>query len=276
MQYAEQSLAETSHTGPHIPSLSGEGIGFSVGPMEITSTLLSTWVFMVVLFVIIWLFHRANPKIKAIGMDLISRLDIMCITLIGNKEKARQFFPLLAWFFVFIFLANIFWLLLDFINLIIPSMHAYLRPINSDINTTLILGTSTILIAQATGIFVKGIREHFGHYVINFSGTSFMEKGISFFIWWLHFIGEFIRIGSLSLRLFLNIFVGVILISVAVYIGHLLPGHGIGAFITLPFWFFELLVAFLQAYIFMTLSGLYIKEALTHHHDTSKVEMSAH
>jgi F-type H+-transporting ATPase subunit a len=89
---------------------------------------------------------------------------------------------------------------------------------------------------------------------------------VSVFIGWLHFFGEFIRIGSLSLRLFLNIFVGIILIAVMTYMGTLIPGYHIGKFLTLPFWFFELLVAFLQAYIFMTLSGLYIKESLDVHH----------
>ncbi|MFB0964441.1 MAG: hypothetical protein QMC36_01870 [Patescibacteria group bacterium] len=48
--------------------------------------------------------------------------------------------------------------------------------------------------------------------------------------------------------------------------GSLIPSAGTGAFrfIVLPFWFFELLVAFLQAYIFATLSGLYLKEATEH------------
>ena len=36
---------------------------------------------------------------------------------------------------------------------------------------------------------------------------------------------------------------------------------GIFQIISLPFWFFELLVAFLQGYLFATLWGLYLKEA---------------
>ena len=69
------------------------------------------------------------------------------------------------------------------------------------------------------------------------------------------------------MRLFLNIFVGMILISVVIFIGEKIPFLD-GAFriLTLPFWFFELLVAFLQAYIFMTLSSLYIRESLPEKH----------
>jgi F-type H+-transporting ATPase subunit a len=70
------------------------------------------------------------------------------------------------------------------------------------------------------------------------------------------------------MRLFLNIFVGAILIAVAVYIGTLIPAFHTGFFqmLALPFWFFELLVAFLQGYIFMTLSSLYIRESLADTH----------
>lgn len=71
------------------------------------------------------------------------------------------------------------------------------------------------------------------------------------------------------MRLFLNIFVGAILIGVVVYVGEqILPEYTGGAFrlLSLPFWFFELLVAFLQAYIFMTLSSLYIRESLPEKH----------
>ena len=75
------------------------------------------------------------------------------------------------------------------------------------------------------------------------------------------------------MRLFLNILVGAILISIAVYIGNMIPSFNTGAFqiLSLPFWFFELLVAFLQAYIFMTLSALYIRESFpeTHNHHTT-------
>jgi F0F1-type ATP synthase membrane subunit a len=70
------------------------------------------------------------------------------------------------------------------------------------------------------------------------------------------------------MRLFLNIFVGAILISVVVFVGSQIPAFHTGVFrlLALPFWFFELLVAFLQAYIFMTLSSLYIRESIPESH----------
>lgn len=165
-----------------------------------------------------------------------------------------------------IFTGNLFGLILDWLVLI--SAHnwlaSYVRPIYSDLSTTLVFSLTVIVIAQATAIMMKGPVKHYSHYLWNYHGDSTAEKIVSVFIGWLHFAGEFIRIGSLSMRLFLNIFVGAILISVVIYIGNMIPAFhtGVFRFLSLPFWFFELLVAFLQAYIFMTLSSLYIRESI--------------
>lgn len=127
------------------------------------------------------------------------------------------------------------------------------------------MALTVIIVSQVTAIRHKGFFTHFGHYLFNFQGHTTVEKFINVPIGWLHFVGEFTRVLSLSVRLFANIFAGVILIGVMTYVGTLLPtgGVGIGSIIVVPFWFFELFVAFLQAYIFMTLSILYLKESVT-------------
>lgn len=226
---------------------------------------------MVIVFIIVGFFYIAIrtskfPKIRTFGLDLIKRIDDFLTNTIGSKRVARQFFPLLAGFFVFILLGNIFGLIFDWINLGFPVMHSYLRPFNSDLNTTLSMAVATILIVQITGIFYKGFFTHFKHYVFNFSGQSIVEKIINVPVGWIHFIGEFTRILSLSVRLFANIFAGVALISVIAYLGSLIPIGPLGGILLLPFWFFELLVAFIQAFIFMTLSAVYFQEATTVEH----------
>lgn len=106
-------------------------------------------------------------------------------------------------------------------------MHAYLRPINSDLNTTIVLAATTILVSQMTGIMTKGFFSHFGHYLFNFSGHSLVEKIINVPVGWIHFLGEFTRVLSLSVRLFANIFAGIALISVMAYIGSMIPLSGV-------------------------------------------------
>lgn len=63
---------------------------------------------------------------------------------------SQRLFPLLSGAFLFVLLANLFSLLLDWMVLVSKdhSLAHYLRPINSDLNTTLALALITIVISQ--------------------------------------------------------------------------------------------------------------------------------
>lgn len=272
--------AKTQHEWPHIPTTRGEVVHIQGHPLElslggmdigITTTVFSTWIFMIILFVVVTLLNRAVrtnslPRTRIFGRDIMSRLDTYFTGLLWDKTIARRFLPFIGSFFIFIFLWNLLWLIFDYISMSVPLFHDILRPINSDMSTTLAMALSVILVAQITGVMTKGVKTHFGHYVFHFSGHSMIEKCINVFVGWIHLIGELARVVSLSLRLFGNIFAGVVLISVFAYISWLIPyTWGLfGVVFLLPFWFFELMVAFLQAFIFMTLSGMYIKESALH------------
>ncbi len=267
-----ETHATIAHAGPHIPSPKGEVIpGWSLAGLPITNTIFSTWIFMAVFFVIISLFYtaittRALPHVRALGLDVVNRIFAYATSLLGNAQMARRYMWLLGGIMVIIFTGNIFGLILDWFVLISANswLAEYFRPMYADLSTTLVFSLTVIIVAQATAIAMKGPVHHFGHYLFNYHGDSTAEKIVGVFVGWLHFAWEFIRIGSLSMRLFLNIFVWAILISVVVFVGTQIPSFHTGAFrlLALPFWFFELLVAFLQAYIFMTLSALYIRESI--------------
>ena len=79
----------------------------------------------------------------------------------------------------------------------------------------------------------------------------------------MHLIGEITRLLSLSLRLFGNIFAGVVLISVMAFVGGKLSLFGVsfGHIFVLPFWLFEIFVAIIQALVFGVLMIFYFKEA---------------
>ena len=269
--------SRTSHEWPHIPAPKGAIIEWwSVAGLHITNTVFSTWIFMGVLFVLIAFFSLAihtqsMPHLRAFWLDVTARIFAYATALIGDKKIARNYMWLLGGLIVVIFLGNLSGLIFDWMVLISKDewLGAYLRPIYSDLSTTLVFSLTVILVAQLTAFYLKGPVNHISHYIWNYHGDTTAEKIVWVFVWWLHFAWEFIRIGSLSMRLFLNIFVGAILIGVVVYVGEQILPHYTGwAFrlLSLPFWFFELLVAFLQAYIFMTLSSLYIKESLPDPH----------
>lgn len=262
----------TEHVGPHILNPKGDIIeGWDIFGLHITNTVFSTWLFMGVLFILIAVLYTAirtdrMPRLRAFGLDITNRLLAYTTGLLGDRGMAHRYMWLVGGLMIVVFLGNIFGLFLDWLVLVSQGnwLGTYLRPIYADLATTLVFSTTVILVAQLTAVILKGPVAHFGHYLFNFHGDSLPEKIVSVFVGWLHFFGEFIRIGSLSMRLFLNILVGAILISVVVYIGNQIPAFQTGAFriFALPFWFFELLVAFLQAFIFMTLSSLYIKESI--------------
>jgi F-type H+-transporting ATPase subunit a len=230
----QKNSAETHEMEIHIPTIQGEYVsGLSLGGIPVSNTILSMWLFMALLFIVVgFLFTaiktRAFPRLRNVGIDLVKRIDDFFIDAMESKKHARTFLPLVGGFFVYIFLSNVFGLGLDWLNFIIEGAHNYLRPINSDLNTTVVMAVTVILVSQITAIRHKGFFTHFGHYLFNFSGHTTVEKIINVPIGWLHFVGEFTRALSLSVRLFANIFAGVILIGVMTYVGKLIPTGGVG------------------------------------------------
>jgi F-type H+-transporting ATPase subunit a len=118
---------------------------------------------------------------------------------------------------------------------------------------------------QVEGIRAKGFFPYFRSWIP--SGTP---KGMRPFIFGIEVISQFVRIISLSVRLFANILAGHLLLlfmggGLAVLLG--LAALGL---LTLPlaiiFFLFEVgLVATLQAFIFATLTSIYFGEATAAH-----------
>lgn len=73
---------------------------------------------------------------------------------------------------------------------------------------------------------------------------------------------------SLSLRLFGNIFAGVVLIGVISYLLAMATSSffEVGLLFSMPFWFFEMFVALVQAIVFTGLMVAYFKQAGEAHH----------
>ncbi len=125
-----------------------------------------------------------------------------------------------------------------------------LRPPSADLNMTL---------AIALIVFVA--TEYFGFHDL---GLGYLSKFFSLrggamglFVGVLEFISEFVRIIAFTFRLFGNIFAGeVVLLVMAFLAPWLLP---------LPFYGFELFVAFIQAFIFAVLALVFMSLATEAH-----------
>ena len=149
-----------------------------------------------------------------------------------------------------------------------PTLFYVLRPMHSDVNTTLVLSLITLYTLLFVSVRTHGAGSTLKSYLFNFSGHSFAEKIINVAVGWLHFIGLPATVISLSLRLFGNIFAGVVLIGVISFLLATATSSlfEVGRIFTIPFWFFEVFVALVQAIVFTGLMVAYFKQAGEAHH----------
>lgn len=154
---------------------------------------------------------------------------------LGSEEMARKYLPLIATIGIIVFVSNIIG--------IIPGFEAP----SGSLNLTLPLAIIVFIYYNFEGIRRQGVLKYFGHF---FGPVKFIAP----LMFLVEVISHFSRIISLSFRLFGNIkgddlFLAVILLLVP-YIAPLPP------------YFLLTFMAFLQSFVFMILTYVYISGAL--------------
>jgi F-type H+-transporting ATPase subunit a len=169
-------------------------------------------------------------------------------------HKYEKYMPLLLTIFFFILINNIFGLVPGSAN------------VTGNIAFTLVLGVIAFLI-----ILFSSNRHFWGH-IFNPPGVP---AGIKFILVPVEFLGVFIKPIALIIRLFANMIAGhiiiICLISLIFIFGSLNRGVGWGASpvavaFTIFIYFIEVLVAFLQAYIFTMLTAVFTGMAFEGEH----------
>lgn len=260
--------------GIHV-SLKAEEV-FSVGNFVITNSiiygaLVAAFMAAVLIYAAKRSSVKANKGFVAIVEMVVEFVVGMLEGAFGSRKKAYKYAPVYATFFIFILFSNT----LGLIPIVGPGVNVdgipVFRPFTADLNGTIVMSVIAIIYVQYLSIKAQGGKKHLQHY---FSDKPL--NPINFFIGILEVFGEFTRILSLSLRLFLNTAVGEILI--AVFTSLILSG-GRTPLAVIPIILFELLVAGIQAYVFTVLTATYLALAISHadhedeHHDEAiKVE----
>jgi F-type H+-transporting ATPase subunit a len=188
----------------------------------------------------------------------------------GNMEPkvARKWFPFVATLFFFIWFSNMLGYIplpvnshetVDVFGLDLPAFALYAATAN--LSVPLVLTLAVFVSYQIEGIRAKGLAQYVKGWIPR--GTPPAMRVPIFFI---EAISQFMRIISLSVRLFANILAGHLLIlfmggGLAVLLGFAALG-----WVTLPvaivFFILEVgLIATLQAFIFATLTSIYFGEA---------------
>jgi len=257
-------------------SASAEAL-FHVGPLPVTNSMVTSWIVAIVLIVAIRLAIKRPKLIPSRGQAIVENMvqGILDLTspIVGPKV-AKPTFPLLIAIFTFILIQN--WSgLFPGVGTIYMANHEtggwmeLVRPANADLN-----GTGAIAVVAIVCWF---------YFIMRYAGPIFVLKDIFgnkadkkevpsviyyplFIIFFLVGIIEVISIAfrpiSLSLRLFGNVFGGESLM-------HAMSGMqkwGLPA----PFYFLELLIGFVQAFVFTLLVSVYIGLICNHgddHHE---------
>jgi F-type H+-transporting ATPase subunit a len=227
---------------------------FTLGGISITNSILYGWIVAVCLLVfLIYIARRVtvHPKGGVVqyveaGVDFATNLVEGAF---DDKTVGRKYVPFFVTLFFFILLNNWAGLIPIVGEGVQIHGHPLLRPMTGDLNATLAMGVVTMVVVYAASIREIG---GFGRYIRHFFIGSPLNP-LYLTIGLIELLTDLTRVFSLSLRLFLNITIGEIVIAVFAYLGH------VGAPITaLPFTLLELGVGALQAYIFVILGVNYL------------------
>lgn len=178
-----------------------------------------------------------------------------------DKRRAAKYVPYFLSLFVLFLFVN--WLgLLPFTrDALTYNGNPLLKPFTADLNFTFAAAVFTMIF-----IYISSIREagSFGKYMRHFFVGS-PKNPLFLFVGLLEMMSDLFRMISLSLRLFLNVAVGEMIIAVFQWLGHL-GGPLLGA----PIWLFDLFDVTLQAFIFVILSIMYLAVAVNHSGETDE------
>ena len=243
---------------------------FHVGSFPVTNAMFFGVITGIVVIAILWAAARRStvkPRSKfAFGVEsLVDFIFTIAKENFSTPAQARKHLPFLLTLFCFILLANLSGLIPGVGTLITTTPEGGIplfRAFTTDLNATLALAVLTIGSVQFYAIRELGIVGHLRHYF-----TDKPLNPMNLFIGLIEVMGEFIRILTLSMRLFGVIYAGEVLLHV---IGELAGNLGWAA--TVPVYLMEIFFSAIQAYLFVMLTTVYLSIATAHNHESPEHE----
>jgi F-type H+-transporting ATPase subunit a len=247
------------------------------GPFDITKAVLYLVIAGVLTTVtMLYIANRmqARPNRVQTAVEVLFSLMRDNITR-GNLDDAmaRKWFPFIGALFLFIWFNNLIGYIplptntqekFDVFGVQVPGFAIYAATANLSI--PLVLALVVFVSYNVEGIRAKGVVGYLKSLI-----PAGVTGGMAVFIFILEFLSNFMRLISLSVRLFANILAGhLIILFMSGGLAVLLGLEALG-WVTLPLgiilFLFEVgLVATLQAFIFATLTAIYLGGAVAEHH----------
>jgi len=208
-------------------------IVFAIGPVEVTSTVVTTWLIVAFLGVAAYLIGQSLKVRPGVFQNIVEwvleSIDGLLQAMIG--DGAHLLLPFVATLAIFIVVANLAGLL--------PGLKAP----TTDINTPLALALIVFASVHYYGVRRRGLLRHLKHYVEPV-----------FFMLPIEIVGELARTISLTFRLFGNMMGEEIVVGILFLVLPIL--------VPVPMMIFGIFTGFIQAYIFTVLTITYLAGAV--------------
>ena len=212
-------------------------IVFSLGPLQVTSTVINTWIMILALSIGAYLLGRTfkvRPTMFQNAIEwLVQAIQNIISQNVGTKDT-KLFLPIVGTLAIFIGVANLLGL--------IPGLQSP----TPDINTPLAMALIVFFSVPYFGIRSQGLWGYLKHYV----EPIFLMLPIEI-------ASEIARTFSLTFRLFGNILGEEIIIAILFIISPFI--------VPVPMMLFSIFTGVLQAYIFTLLTCVYIGGAVKAH-----------
>lgn len=202
---------------------------FSIGPVHITDTVLTTWLVITIIVIICYLSTRKLSIKPSIVQEILEAVFE------ATEKTIKSVLPIEPWLVVPIL--GTLWILIGFSNLtgLIPG----LKTPTADINTTFAFAVISYSMTHVFGIATEGLKGYLLHY-----------KEPTWILMPFHLIAEFTRTMALAVRLFGNMLSGEMIAVILLGI--------MGLIVPVPFDLLHIVISLIQAYIFGVLTLVFI------------------
>ena len=227
----------------HLPTL-------HLGPyaLPITRHAVMMWVACAIILLVLWLATRRRTLVPRGFQNVMEAIVVFVRDELARKNIGHhgdRFVPYLLTTFVFILTCNLLGL--------IP----YMATATGNIGVTAGLAGMAFIMIQVAGMREYGVVGHFRNLVPHGLPAWLLPIMIP-----VEILGMFTKPFALCVRLFANMTAGHVVILSLISLVYILKTAWVGVFLSVPFALFingiEILVAFLQAYIFTMLTSLFI------------------
>lgn len=250
------------------------GTNLTIAGWPITNSIFYGWIICaLIVILLVYAARKVTVRPKGGAVQYVEAGVSFAVNLVEgaftDRKVARKYVPFFVALFFFVLLNNWSGLIPGVGDALQVHGHPLLRPMTADLNTTLALGLVTM-----GYVYIAAVREigGFGKYIRHFFMGSPLNP-LYLVIGLIEMITDLTRALSLALRLFLNMAIGEIVISVFAYLGGLLvPASILSPITALPFTLLELGVGALQAYIFVILAVNYLAITVNTAHDHDLTE----